>query len=320
MVSSIWIRSMSEMINLHFSNPGIYTSIQDNGRPRLQSYGVPIGGYIDHLAANMANWIVGNPFDSPVLEITLSGPKINISSNCQIAITGADMNPKINGNPIAMYETVNAAAESELSFGKLVNGCRSYLAVNGDWELDKWLDSYSATVFENREFELINRIKKGKVLRIRPGSKVSAKSVPLDFRPKIVHNPVVRVLPGPEYPLFDNKAVNDFMNLEHFISTDSNRMGYRLNSRIHPIPEDEIISSGIIPGTIQITHSGQPIVLLADAQTTGGYPRIANIISVDLHKMGQLKPSDSIRFKKVSLKEAQELHSGYLNQLKAILS
>lgn len=281
---------------LHFLKTGLQTTIQDGGRTGYQSYGIPISGAMDKQSANLANLIVGNEVDTPVLEITLLGPKIQFEGSCQIAITGANLSPKINHQPVSNYETINVKDGAILSFGATQIGCRSYLAVRGHWQIKKWLDSYSALP-NNVEATPESYIQKEKPLQIETAPRIPKKILPLDKQPIYPNSLKIKVLPGPEFEQFSNYTIGYFFSGTHKITNESNRMGYRLDTRLNDFkPQKEVISSGIIPGTIQITRAGQPVILMSDAQTVGGYYRIANVLTEDLNKLAQLKPGEEVAF------------------------
>ncbi len=302
MLESLIYQKYMPNCKLHFIKPGMLTLVQDEGRIGYQKYGVPVSGALDKTAMQIANWLVGNPINNPVLEITMMGPQIQISGNAHIAITGADMSPTINGGFAPLYESVEVKQDDIISFGKLNNGCRSYLAVGGKWQIEPWLGSCSAIVFNGKELVTGGRIQKKSEINII--SKLPIKKRKLDDF-SFADNIVIRVLSGPEFECFSRAFIGNFFSKTFKVSPDSNRMGYRLEKSISGfLPEREIISSGIVPGTIQITHSGQPILLLSDAQTTGGYHRIANVILADMDRLAQLKPGDEIRFSLINLKEA----------------
>ena len=292
------------LITLHFLKTGLQTLIQDSGRIGYQSYGVPVSGVMDKKSAALANELVGNPSDAPVIEITLLGPKIEIEGECQIAITGADLSPKINNQTIPLYTTVTVKNGDMLSFGAIKNGCRAYLAIGGEWQLSKWLNSYSAVPYAGKEATPKSVIEKGQQLTIKTSKRGIKKSIPKSEQPIYNNSQRIRVLPGPEFEEFSPYTIAYFFSRGYKLTNDSNRMGYRLDGNLIDFkPKREVISSGIIPGTIQITSSGQPVILMADAQTVGGYYRIANVISADMDKLAQLKPGEEVWFSLIRLAE-----------------
>lgn len=275
----------------------MYTLIQDAGRPGHQSSGIPNSGALDKSSAAAANWCVGNPASAPVLEITMIGPQIRFEGACQIAVTGAEIAPKVEGVAVHRYETVNMPSGAVLSFGKLQSGCRAYLAVRGEWQVQRWLDSASALSVGNVDLVPGSIIRKDSALNVLAPDQLSTV---LQYPNPVASWPdelTVQVLPGPEFHSFSAQQIAFFFNTRFTLSGESNRIGYRLE----PVLPDytsgqEFISSGIIPGTVQITHIGQPIIMMSDAQTTGGYPRIANVLSKDIDALAQLRPGNTVHF------------------------
>lgn len=292
------------MTALHFLKPGLQTLIQDSGRNGYQSYGVPISGVMDTKSAALANELVDNAPNVPVLEMVLLGPTIKIVGTCQIAITGADLSPKVNRQPIPLYETVNLKEGDLLSFSGAKVGCRAYLAIRGDWQIDQWLESYSALPNSDGKAIPQSYIQKDTILLIKTNPRISKRIAPPERRPRFPTKLKVRVLPGPEFDEFSNYTIGYFFSKTYKLTQESNRMGYRLDTILEDFkPQKEVISSGVLPGTIQITSAGQPVILMKDAQTVGGYYRIANVISDDLDKLAQLKPGDEISFSLIRLEE-----------------
>lgn len=285
------------MARLHFLKAGLQTTIQDLGRLGVQDLGIPISGAMDKASAKLANRLVGNSANSPLLEITLIGPKIQFEGQCQIAITGANLSAEYNGKPLAQFQTININHGDIVSFGKPILGCRAYLAVNGRWEIKSWLGSYSASANNTAQTTPESIIIKDKILEIIGGKEQLVSTIPEGERPNLSIDAPIKVYPGPEFEAFSAVEKQSFFEDEFTIGQDSNRMGYRLKEALKGYTKkEEIISSGVMPGTIQVTNSGQPIVLMADAQTTGGYPRMANVASQDLDRFAQFKPGDKVRF------------------------
>ena len=288
---------MSDIAVFTFNKSGLKTSVQDMGRVCYRHFGVPAAGVMDSVSAKIANALVENDPETPILEITLMGPEIDIKGDCQMAITGADISPEIDGVSVPMYETLLVKSGAVLSFGRLRSGCRTYLAIRGTWRVKTWLGSNSASSCNGLMLTPDSIIKKRNKLMVCTKPHIPKKILPEKEIPEISGNIDVSVLPGPEFGMFSDEAINWFFNRWHYITINSDRMGYRLESNIPDFkPGREIISSGIVPGTIQITGSGQPIILMADAQTTGGYLRLGNVITPDLDRLAQLRPGDKIRF------------------------
>lgn len=301
-------------VQFHFAHGGLYTSIQDLGRQDFQSYGVPLSGFLDRYTGQIANALVGNDPGSPLLEITYAGPKIEISGPCQIAIAGADISAKLDDVEIPIWETITISKPAILHFGRLKSGCRAYLAVGGTWELSPWLGSFSTLTYGG----IPKPLQKGDTLQLMPAPFIDRRIFTPDFL--YTTHLHVRTLPGPEFSWFKASAQNDFISETYSLSQHCNRMGYRLAGKpLRQKEKKELISSGIVPGTIQILQSGEPVILLADAQTTGGYPRIGNIISADLDALAQMKPGDTISFGLIPLSEATLLFRKRKERLKNIL-
>lgn len=298
---------MKSTATLYFEKPGLQTLVQDPGREGYRAFGVPVGGAMDRGAARAANWLVDNPFETPVLEITLMGPRIRISGDCQIALTGADLSAQIDGQAAPRYETVKVRSESVLSFGKARAGCRAYLAVGGKWQVRSWLGSCSASAYAGKELTPDSFSGRNSRIAIQTHPSISYRHIPTEDRPGYPPRLRVRVLPGPEFESFSPYAVGRFFSRGYRLTADSNRMGFRLDAQILDFkPEREVISSGVLPGTIQVTNSGRPIILMADAQTTGGYYRLAQVISADMDRLAQLRPGDEVWFSLATLEEARE--------------
>lgn len=280
-------------IKLYFKKAGLQSLIVDQGRTSYQAFGVPVSGAMDRKAAQTANELVGNPKNSPLLEMTIIGPTIAISESCQIALTGANLSPQLNGQNIPLYQTIDIQDDATLSFGKCLAGCRAYLAIGGKWQVNKWLDSASA-------FPLQANLTPDSI--IQKGSQIAIE--PKEFIDKKISTPIlsfsfpinIPVLPGPEFELFSRQNIAHFFSQIYSVHPQSNRMAYRLTPNLSLDHEISIISSAIVRGTIQISHAGQAIILMADAQTTGGYPRIANITEKALDIIAQLKANDCIQF------------------------
>jgi antagonist of KipI len=290
--------------------PGFLTTVQDSGRFGYQRYGMPVSGAMDTFSLQLANILVGNkPYDA-CLETTLTGPEILFETVGAIAVCGADMSPCINGKSIPLNKTIDVRRGDLLSFGDLKSGCRSYIAFAGGINVPLLMGSRSTYIrtktggFNGRALKAGDELPVGEISR-----KIIIKEIPKELIPEYKTRQTVKILPGPEYIQFDDETVSHFIKSEYTITDQSDRMGYRLSGYplISKSGNHDIISAGICPGTIQVPGNGQPIILMADCQTSGGYNRIAHIISVDLGLMAQLKPGDIVYFNEISLEKAQEL-------------
>ena len=282
---------MPSIKKIHILKAGMLTTLQDRGRSGHQHLGVPVGGAMDQYAAGIANQLVGNIVAEPLLEITLLGPKIRFEGAGTIAICGGDLSPMVDQVSVPMWEAITIQDGAILSFGKVRSGCRAYLAIRGQWKVDKWLGSCSPIATFGEAIQKNDTIEIG----------ISQDSEPLD--PLIIKIPSftshweIELMPGPEFEQFSRFEIAWFFSQKHQISNQSNRMGYRLQKAIPGFnPSIELLSSAVLPGTIQITRSGHPILLMRDAQTTGGYPRLAILPETQINKMAQAKPGDFISF------------------------
>ncbi len=293
---------MPEFLKVKCLKTGLYTSIQDEGRFGVQDQGIPISGALDKSSMRIANQLVGNLPNSPVLEMTLFGPKLKFEGQGQIAITGANMKATLNGKRVENYMTLNIKSGDLLEFHNTDFGCRTYMSIGGQWQVQNWSNSFSALPSLMEEPGLPARLVDDYSFTVAINQMQELISYPERNRPLFSECYVIRVVTGPEFDQFEIEVIQDFFDRIFVIHGDSNRMGYRLKDNLQDyVPSGEEISSGIVVGTVQISNAGKPIILMADAQTTGGYPRIANVVSDDLEIVAQLKPGDELKFMLVSL-------------------
>ena len=293
---------MPEFLKVKCLKTGLYTSIQDEGRFGVQDQGIPISGALDKSSMRIANQLVGNLPNSPVLEMTLFGPKLKFEGQGQIAITGANMKATLNGKRVENYMTLNIKSGDLLEFHNTDFGCRTYMSIGGQWQVQNWSNSFSALPSLMEEPGLPARLVDDYSFTVAINQMQELISYPERNRPLFSECYVIRVVTGPEFDQFEIEVIQDFFDRIFVIHGDSNRMGYRLKDNLQDyVPSGEEISSGIVVGTVQISNAGKPIILMADSQTTGGYPRIANVVSDDLEIVAQLKPGDELKFMLVSL-------------------
>lgn len=295
-------------IKVLFSGP--LSTIQDGGRFGFMKAGVTTSGAMDLQAYNAANELVGNTAGEAVIESTLMGPTLEFEEETVIAMTGADMDPRVDGKEIPLYQPVWIKKGQVLSMQMAKNGCRSYLAVHGGIDVPIVMNSRSTNLkchiggLEGRA------LWNGDLIPIHPfqGSE-EEKSLILAKKMTPLHydtNVTVRVILGPQDSYFTDAGKLTFFHSTYAVSTDSDRMGFRLEGpEIESKNGVDIVSDGIAFGAIQVPPSGKPIVLLADRQTTGGYAKIGTLYSEDIPKFVQLKPGDTVRFQKISVEEAQ---------------
>ncbi len=288
---------MSDFIKV--ISPGLLTTIQDMGRKGYQKYGVPVSGAMDMSSAKLANSIVNNPIKMPLIEITNSGPKLLFECNTVIAITGADISPKVNDIEIKLNRAVAIRKKDILSFQSIKYGSRCYLSVQGGLKTEKILGSYS---FFNNITKNSSFYKGMKITINKPTAlKVDTKS---NIRINKTHfdSLEIEALPGPEFESLSKEQIKKILKQSFSISKHNNRMGYQLNENLPANKNTSMISSAVIPGVVQLTPSGKLIILMRDCQTTGGYPRILQLTEKAIDKLSQKKTNDKIQFKFVDYK------------------
>lgn len=287
---------------------GPLTTVQDEGRSGGQQFGFPPSGAADKKALHTANILVGNRPGEGVLEMTLAGITAQFFRDCTIALTGADMPALLNGNPIPRYQAVWVTAGSILHMTTTRNGCRSYLAVGGGFALPEVMGSLSTGLkfsmggFQGRKLRQKDEIPlKAPSLLLHPETR---KCPPPVYGEKIT----LRASPGPQDDLFTEEDLAAFFSSPYTVTPASDRMGVRLEgTKLTGKNGMDIISDGIAPGSVQVPSGGQPIVLMCDRQTVGGYAKIATVYSADLSLLAQAVPGTEIRFEKITLAQAHRL-------------
>lgn len=273
-------------------NPGLFSTVQDGGRFGFMEYGVPVSGSMDSYAAGLANLLVNNQADAAVLEITLVGPKLKFSKTTTIAITGAGLQPMINGRAINNNQAIPIHAGEELHFGKRKYGYRAYLAVLGGFLSEQALHSRSwydgITSF--------NRLEKGMKLSYGKGSEEISPSH-VGVKSGAYLNAVeVEAFPGPEFELLSPEERALILKSFFHIGKNSNRMGIQLDG-VFKNALDPILTGPVVPGTVQLTPSGTLIILMRDGQTTGGYPRVLQLTERGINTVAQKIVGEKLQFK-----------------------
>jgi len=278
--------------------PGMLTTIQDEGRWGLQARGVPVAGPMDPVSHRMANALVGNDRDAALLEVTLVGPELEFDDERLVAVTGAAFDLWLDGKAVPHNAAFTAAAGSRLRFGQRRIGARSYLAVAGGIAVTPTLGSRSTHLIsamggiDGRALRALDRLPLGPATGMPSAVGQRAAIVPLPDR-----HARVRVRPGPQVEYFSSDALDLLQSAPYVIAQNSDRMGFRLEGpRLAHARGADIISDATPLGVLQVPASGQPILLMADRQTAGGYPKIATVISADIPVVGQLGPADTITF------------------------
>ena len=306
---------------------GLLTTVQDLGRYGYQRYGVPVSGALDQFALRVANILVGNQDGDACLEIALAGPRLRFLTDTAIAITGADMAPRLDDEPVPMWQAVPVSQDGNLSFGRLRDGATAYLAVVGGIDVPQALGSRS-TFTRSRLGGLEGRaLKAGDRLSAvgeRPVTRVEGRKLPREHVPTYGHSHTLRIVLGPQDDAFTQEGIQTFLSSTYAVTPQSDRIGYRLQGpRIQHRGGADIVSDGIPFGAVQVTGDGMPIVLLADRGTTGGYTKIATVISVDIANLAQAAAGDTVSFQSVSVEEAHQAlkqQEDVIQQLRAMVS
>jgi antagonist of KipI len=290
--------------------PGMLTTIQDQGRIGYRGYGMPVSGVMDRYAATMANLLAGNQPEAAVLEMTMLGATLAFDSESYVSFCGADMQTKLNGQAVNNWSSFYVPAGSELVFGYATSGCRGYLAINGGIDVPEVMGSRSTYTraaiggFEGRA------LKTGDLIATEKSDAVpsAGRELPDLYIPEYENEISLRVILGPQADLFTMNGVQTLLNCRFTVSPRNDRMGILLEgNKVEHVNGPDIISDALCAGAIQVPGDGQPIIMMADCQTTGGYAKIGFVISPDLSKLAQAKAGDTVTFVECSDLEAVTL-------------
>ncbi len=290
---------------------GMLTTVQDLGRTGYQSQGFSVAGVMDVRSFKIANLLLDNPENEAVLEFTLIGPVLEFTSATIVAITGGDFQPSINGEPVPMYTALYVNKGDILKFGSARTGSRGYIAFSSYLDIPVVMGSRCTNMksgiggFKGRKLQAGDYI----------GFRIKRRYLPFFLSRKLdldefdQEEAELRVVMGPQDDLFSKQGLRTFLTQEYTVTSDFDRMGCRLEGPfIAPKNGSDIISDGIAFGSVQVPSHGKPIILLSDRQTTGGYAKIATVASVDIPKAVQRKTDHKIRFRAISVQEAQALY------------
>jgi 5-oxoprolinase (ATP-hydrolysing) subunit C len=287
-------------MSLRVVESGLYTLVVDRGRPRTRSLGVPLGGAADRTALALSNALVGNPPDAAALEFSLAGPTLEAGCSLACVVFGPPFHVTCGRRVVPVGKTFTLKPGEVLRISGSPFGMRGYFCVRGGFHSPSVLDSHSG----------LEPLRSGAELSCVPGT-ISTRFVSPteELLKRFVSRPAVpemlRVVDGPQADWFD---ADELYSQELLVSPASNRMGLRLQHRPLTMPDRELVSEPVCPGAVQVTRDGQCIVLGVDGQTIGGYPKIAQVISADLDRVGQLRPGDRITFTRISVAEATSLY------------
>jgi len=285
--------------------PSLLT-VQDSGRRGYRKLGIPVSGYMDDYSARIANYLVGNPSNAPLLEFLLSGPTLRFNASAVFAVAG-DVEVRLNGVPVEPWTSYWAKRGDVLEVGALRSGLYGYIAFAGGIKCEPLLGSCSTYA----KAGLGRPLKAGDVLNLgyailtgRDGKRLPEGLWP-DYSAQEI---TVSVVLGPDLEHFTEEGVNTFLSEAYTVTPESDRMGYRLDGKTieHSEKGAGIVTSPLVPGSVQVPANGKPIVMMRDAQTTGGYAKIGVVISAHLHRLAQLRPGFRVRFKEVTVEEARK--------------
>jgi len=299
-------------MSILFLTNSLLTTVQDSGRRGYGAFGVNPNGAMDRVALRLINVLLGNDESEAALEIHFPAPKILFEESALIALGGADFGAQLDSEDIGNWQIIRVEKGQTLSFAHKNWGNRLYLSIKDGFKLDGWLNSKSTNLkaknggFEGRKLQKDDRIE------FKDQSSKSEFQSPLQISPYFLpyrkNSNLIRLVEGAEFNLLAPYSSENFLKKSFQISQESDRMGYRLTGDpLYLLDEKELVSSAVTFGTIQLLPTGQLIILMADHQTTGGYPRLANVIAQDLPKLAQRGVNEKVYFQMISLEEAENI-------------
>lgn len=299
-------------MSIKITKAGVLDTFQDKGRSGYQHLGINKGGAMDQYSAQLANALLGKDLNTPVLELHFPASEIFIAAPTILTITGADFTACINNNEVPLNQPIHLAADSVLKFTHIREGARAYLSFYDELQLDQWLHSYSTNLkaavggYEGRMLKTGDEIHFTTTL---PPLHTIHNVTLLHWRADVPKRDLLEVsfIAGSEWDWISTKTQTEFLNSGFAILPSSDRMGYRLKGmHIEATNNTQLVSSAVTLGTIQLLPSGQLIILMADHQTTGGYPRLGHVTTVDTGKLAQMNLNDQFRFCLTSLRDAEK--------------
>ncbi|BAV09721.1 antagonist of KipI [Filimonas lacunae] len=302
--------------------PGILTTVQDTGRIGYKSQGVVTGGALDGFAHRVSNWLVGNEETCATLEITMGGLQLLFEEKGWVAVGGHGVKVFINNKPVDCWRTLAMPAGGVLKIQYTGTGCRSYLAVQGGWEVPLVLNSFSTYLpagwggYQGRPLKKEDILNTGAVKKavLYSGNWAIAASTILPYAASVV----VRAMHGPEWLQFTHDSRALFFDNPLPVLPQSNRMGYRVAAKMKKSVAGEMLSTAVCAGTIQALPDGNMVIMMNDGPTTGGYPRLAQVVEPDIALCAQLLPGNTIEFKHVNIETAEEIYLNYQKQMEEL--
>lgn len=298
---------MSEVLRVE--KPGLFTTVQDLGRLNAMSSGVPRGGAMDRFAHRAANLLAGNDEGAATLECTLNGPTLIALRPCLVAITGADFDSRVNSEAAPMWTGVFLSEGDELSFAGRRWGARVYIAVAGGIAGDRWLGSLSTYLLAARGGMHGRQVAAGDIIAssgLPTGPAIAGRQLSPDYRPAYAEH-TLPAIAGPHVRRLASESRKALFGSGFRVSRDADRMGYRLEGPTVDVSGEELLSFGLVAGAVQVPRSGQPILLMADHGTAGGYPVVATVASAAMPVAAQLLPGDELLFSEISIEAALRL-------------
>ena len=284
-------------MQLTVNKAGFMTTIQDAGRFHQAHLGFPVSGFMDAPAAWLANRMVGNPRDAALLEITWSGITLSVDQACLVALAGAEFRCVRNGREVNTDRVIQLAAGDTLQMEQLLSGVRAYLAIAGAFDVPEVLGSKSTLTLAGVGGFSGRALRDGDCLMVATSKPATTRQKPVwkKHRPQSIH--VIRAMPGPEFNTFSDATIRQAFSQPYQLTHQASRQGFRLTAQALDDPDQGgMVSTGLVPGSLQVTPDGQTILAMQDAQTTGGYPRILVVNQEELHKLAQIRPGEDIYF------------------------
>jgi antagonist of KipI len=297
---------MSRML---VESPGLFTTVQDLGRPGYGPLGVSASGAADSVALRLGNLLLNNPKGAAAIEMTLTGGAYSFPDGGIVAITGADFGPTLDGVPVKQWQAIHIASGQTLRLDRTRDGARCYLCVAGGFIVDSFLGSASTHILSGLGGLEGRALKRGDVLEIGASAAAARqRRIRADALGKLQPRKLLRVTEGPQADWFDEDTRAVFCRSKYAVTEEANRMGLRLQGPPVTLARKRtMLTEGAPLGAVQVPESGQPLILFVEQQTTGGYPKIANVITADMSSVGQLRPRDEVQFELVSFEGATAL-------------
>ena len=295
------------MNKIKILRPGLYTTVQDMRRVGFKKYGIPKSGPMDEYSHVLANWLVGKHYLSETLEINYYGPKLKFNFDTTIGIFGANFDTYLNNQKIKINKSINIKSGDTLDIGVCLDGGRIYLSFSAKMKLDKSFNSLST--YDKINIGGVNgkKLTKNDSISFLKSEEVIVRTIPESFKRKYYEVSTIRVIKGVNYNIISEKSIKK-LGKEFNVSSESDRMGIRLNgNKLNVLDQNSIKSTIVTKGTVQLPTGGDPIILMSDSQSTGGYPIIGNIARVDISKVSQIKPESKLKFKFITLDESESL-------------